>query len=145
MSAAASLRISADLENLASIRRFVRENAAGLRQDQDALQALIRAVDESVTNVIVHAYRGQPGSIEIALEEAEGCLVIRLRDQAAPFDPTGVPSPDVTSPLDERPLGGLGIHLTRHLVDEMIYRPGPDGGNELTLVKRIPRPHAGDG
>jgi serine/threonine-protein kinase RsbW len=144
MSAEASLRISANLGNLEAVRRFVSENAAGLRRDEAGLQALIQAVDESVTNIIVHGYRGQPGSIEIAVEEAGGCLVIRLRDQAAPFDPTGVPSPDVTSPLEQRPLGGLGIHLARHLVDELTYCPGPEGGNELTLVKRIPRPPAGD-
>jgi len=140
MSADAFLRISADLGNLDVVRRFVRENAAGLGQNPDALQALIQAVDESVTNIIVHGYRGQPGSIEIKLEEAEGCMVIRLRDQAPTFDPTAAPSPDVTSPLEQRPLGGLGIHLTRHMVDELIYCPGPAGGNELRLVKRISRP-----
>jgi serine/threonine-protein kinase RsbW len=145
MSAEASLRISADLGNLEAVRRFVSENAAGLRQDEAGLQALIQAVDESVTNIIVHGYRGQPGSIEITLEETGECLVIRLRDQAAPFDPTAAPSPDVTSPLEQRPLGGLGIHLTRHMVDELAYCPGPEGGNELTLVKRISRPRAGDG
>jgi serine/threonine-protein kinase RsbW len=145
MPAAVSLRISADLGNLDAVRRFVRENAAGLRQNQDAIQALIQAVDESVTNIIVHGYRGQPGSIEITLEQTGGCLVIRLRDQAAPFDPTAVPSPDVMSPLEQRPLGGLGIHLARHLVDEMTYRQVPEGGNELTLVKRISEPRAGEG
>jgi len=144
MSAEASLRISADLGNLDDVRRFIRENAAGLRQDQAALQALIQAVDESVTNIILHGYRGQPGSIEITLEETGGCLVIRLRDQAAPFDPTAAPPPDVTSPLEQRPLGGLGIHLIRHMVDELIYCPGPEGGNELRLVKRIGQPRAGE-
>ncbi len=144
MSAEATLRISADLGDLDAVRQFVRQNAAGLRKNQDALQELIQAVDESVTNIIVHGYRGQPGSIEITVEEAKGCLVIRLRDQAATFDPTAAPSPDVTSPLEQRPLGGLGIHLTRHLVDQVVYCPGPEGGNELKLVKRISRLRDGE-
>jgi len=145
MPAGASLRISADLGNLEAVRRFIRETAPGLQQDQDALEAAIRAVDEAVTNIIVHGYHGQPGSIVIELEQAESFLLIRLLDQAAPFDPTAVPAPDVTSPLEQRPLGGLGVHLARHLVDEMTYRPAPQGGNELTLVKRISRPRAGEG
>ncbi len=98
---------------------------------------MVRAVDECVCNIIVHGYRGRPGSIEIALWGSQESLVVRLRDQALPFDPTAVPSPDVTSPLEQRPLGGLGIHLARYLVDEMTYRQLPEGGNELTLVKRI--------
>ncbi len=142
MSAEAFLRISADVGDLDAVRRFVRENA-GLPDDQDALHAMVRAVDECVCNIIVHGYRGRPGSIEIALWQSQGSLVVRLRDQALPFDPTAVPSPDVTSPLEQRPLGGLGIHLARHLVDEMTYRQQPEGGNELTLVKRISQRRAG--
>ena len=142
MSADAFLRISADVGDLDAVRRFIREKA-GLPEDQDALHAMVRAVDECVCNIIVHGYRGRPGSIQIALRQSQGSLVVRLRDQAPPFDPTAVPSPDVTSPLEQRPLGGLGIHLARHLVDEMTYRQVPEGGNELTLVKRIPE--AGEG
>ena len=138
MSAEAFLRISADVANMDAVRQFIRETAAVPQQDQDALLALIRAVDECVCNIVVHGYHGQPGPIEIALVRAEGSLVVRLRDRAEPFDPTSVPSPNVASPLEQRPLGGLGVHLARHLVDEMIYRTAPDGGNELTLVKRIP-------
>src|SRR3972149_5083242 len=87
MSADAFLRISADLGNLDVVRRFVRENAAGLGQNPDALQGLIQAVDESVTNIIVHGYRGQPGSIEIKLEEAEGCMGVGLRVEGPTFAP----------------------------------------------------------
>jgi anti-sigma regulatory factor (Ser/Thr protein kinase) len=56
---------------------------------------------------------------------------------APPFDPTRVPDPDLTLPLEERPLGGLGIYLIRQSVDKMVYRAVPEGGNELTLVKRL--------
>ena len=140
MRAEATLRISADLGNLAAIRQFIREKAATFQDDDNDLEPILQAVDESVTNVVVHGYRGQPGAIEIEVRLAENSLAIRLRDQAPPFDPTAVPSPDVTSPLEKRPVGGLGVYLTRRLVDEMIYRPMPQGGNELTLVKRIVKP-----
>ena len=50
--------------------------------------------------------------------------------------PESVPPPDVTQPLDERPLGGMGIHLMRQLMDEVTHRATPQGGNELTMIKK---------
>jgi serine/threonine-protein kinase RsbW len=73
-------------------------------------------------------------------------LLVRLRDGAPLFDPTLLPMPDVTLPLEVRPLGGLGIFLMRQSVDDMTYRVTPEGGNELTLIKRMtPRPAMGAG
>jgi len=143
MSALELLRLPADLGSLTEVRRFLRQKGAVLPEDQDALEELVHAVDEVVTNIVVHGYRGRRGYIEIELGPDTDALVIRLRDQAPPFDPTEVPSPDVASPLEKRGAGGLGVFLTRRLVDEMTYRPLPQGGNELTLVKRITRRRGG--
>ena len=52
-----------------------------------------------VTNIIEHGYQGQPGSIEIEVTTREDALIIQLRDQAPPFDPTSVPPPIYPSPL----------------------------------------------
>lgn len=62
--------------------------------------------------------------------------MVCCRDQAPLFDPTNAPEPDMSLPLDLRPLGGLGVFLIRQYMDEMSYRVTPQGGNELTLVKR---------
>jgi anti-sigma regulatory factor (Ser/Thr protein kinase) len=63
-------------------------------------------------------------------------LVVRLRDEAAPFDPTSASPLDVTLPPEQRVLEGMGIHLIRQAVDEMTHRITLQQGNELTLVKR---------
>lgn len=131
------LRVSAEPMNLARIRHFVEEQAVELGADETMVGDIIQAVDESVTNIIVHGYRGTRGIVEVEVRLAAGALVIQLRDHAPPFDPTGVPRPDLDLPLERRPLGGMGVHLTRELTDEATYRR-PDGwGNELTLIKRI--------
>jgi serine/threonine-protein kinase RsbW len=62
-------------------------------------------------------------------------LVVCLRDHAPPFDPRSVLPPDPSLPLEVRPLGGMGVHLMKQLVDRVIHRVPPQGGNELTLVK----------
>jgi serine/threonine-protein kinase RsbW len=100
----------------------------------DDMQA---AVDEAAANIIVHGYQGQPGNIEIEVWKEGEALVVRLRDQAPLFDPTTVPPPDLTLPLEERFLGGLGIHLIRHFTDTMTHRVTSEGGNELTLMKKV--------
>jgi serine/threonine-protein kinase RsbW len=136
MNSKSSLRTAAELNNLAEIRRFVEETALALGVDPTMIPGLILAVDEAVSNVIVHGYQGQGGTVEIEVSQEGDALLIRLRDEAAPFDPTNIPPPDLTVPLEQRLPGGLGIHLIRQIMDEMTHRVTPQGGNELTLVKR---------
>jgi serine/threonine-protein kinase RsbW len=130
------LRLAAELNNLETIRRFVEESMRALHVDEKAAYDLVQAVDECATNIVEHGYRGQPGSIEIEIERVDKTLTIELRDHAPVFDPTSVPPPDLTQPLEEREPGGLGVFLARHMVDEMQHRALPGGGNELTMIKR---------
>ncbi len=136
MPSGATRTFSAELKNLAAIRQFVQETAATLQADPNALHDLILAVDEMAANVMVHGYRGNPGTVEVEVRPEGSALKVRLRDHAPPFDPTLHPIPDLTLPLEERPVGGLGVYLTRTLMDEVTYRVTLQGGNELTLVKK---------
>jgi serine/threonine-protein kinase RsbW len=142
MSGETKFTFAAELKNLAAIREFVQAAAIGLRADPDILHDVILAVDESATNIVMHGYRGQPGAVEVEVKPEGDALVVCLRDQAPPFDPTQLPSPDLTLPFDQRPVGGLGVYLTRTLLDEVTYRATPQGGNELTLVKKGILPNA---
>ena len=131
-----SLQIEADLKELDRMRRFVEDQTTALGLDPSDIYDILLAVNEMVTNIIVHGYRGQPGAIEIALRPADDALIIHLRDHAPPFDPTRVPAPDLTRPLHKRPPGGMGIHLTRRFIDTLSHRITTEGDNELTLVKK---------
>jgi len=133
----ADLYIDAQVENLADLRRFVREEAAALGAGEETICDLELAVDEAACNIICHGYDRRGGIVQIAVERDGDSLIIRLRDQAPPFDPTRHPLPDVTLPLEQRKLGGLGIFLILKSVDRVTYRIPPDGGNELTLVKYL--------
>jgi glutamate/tyrosine decarboxylase-like PLP-dependent enzyme/anti-sigma regulatory factor (Ser/Thr protein kinase) len=130
------LRVPADLERLAEIRRFVKERATMLGVDLDVLSDVLLAVDEATTNTIVYGYGGREGFVEVEVGREEDALVVRLRDEAAPFDPTSVPPPDLTLPPEQRVLEGMGIYLIRQAMDEMTHRITLQRGNELTLVKR---------
>lgn len=130
-----ALQTTAELKNLSQIRDFVEMAAKTLGFEPDLIPNVQLAVDEVATNVMLHGYQGRGGNLEVELERAGADLVVRLRDEAPPFDPTTVPTPDLTLPLAKRPVGGLGIYLVRRAMDEVIHRVTAAGGNELTLVK----------
>ena len=140
-----TMRMTAELKDLSVIRCFVQEAATALQADLTVIPDVVLAVNEAATNIIVHGYGGRPGSIEIKVGREGDSLVIRLRDQAPPFDPNDVPPPDLNLPLEERPFGGMGVYLTRQIMDQVIHLVTPQGGNELTLKKgMVKHPQGGN-
>jgi anti-sigma regulatory factor (Ser/Thr protein kinase) len=123
-----------DLRQLAHVRAFIAERASSLGIHAEIVDSLCLAVDEAVTNIIVHGYRGE-GDVSIDMEADGRNLVIRLGDKAPPFDLTerlGAEAPV----LGERTKpGGLGIYLIGQSMDD-IYYDRVDDENRLTLIKR---------
>ncbi len=127
-------RFKADLGQLSRIREFVTTTATALGVAPTALDDLRVAVDEAVTNVVVHGYGG-PGEITIELSADGGDLVVCLRDEAPEFDSVNA-APDELSPAEERTApGGFGLYLIKQAMDEVQHRPLRPG-NELTMIKR---------
>lgn len=137
MTAAAVLRLDADLAALAAVRRHVRERLAGLGADERCVEDLVCAVDEWVGNVVRHGYGGRGGPVEIAVGAEGDDAVVTVADAAPAFDPADAPAFDPAAPLGDRRLGGMGIHLMRDLTDAMTHRALAAGGNELTLRRRL--------
>ena len=95
------------------------------------------ALDEAITNIVFYAYDdADDHEIGVRISLAQGMLTAELVDDGRAFDPLQVAAPDLAAPLEERAIGGLGVHLMRHLVDDIQYRR--DGGrNHLIFTKRI--------
>lgn len=91
------------------------------------------ALDEVLTNVIGYAFSdGRQHEIEVRVDFRRGVLTATVSDDGAPFDPLSQPAPDIHAALEDRKIGGLGIHLLRSLTDAVAYRR--DGGrNHLTF------------
>ncbi len=102
-----------------------------------AVQAADLALEEHLTNVMNYAYDdGREHKILVRLEAGAADLVIEVEDDGRPFDPTQVPKVDTSLPLEQKPIGGLGIHLIRGCMDEIRYeRRGNQ--NVLRMVKRL--------
>jgi len=95
------------------------------------------AVDEACANIIEHAYGGEGnGDIECTCSVRDDRLIVLLSDTGCPFDPRGVPSPNLTAELENRETGGLGVYLMTRMMDEVHFER--DGvTNTLTMVKRV--------
>lgn len=95
------------------------------------------AIEELVTNCIKYGYDDAlRHTIEIVLSVADGTLTIEVVDDGHAFNPLEAPPPDLTLAIEDRPIGGLGIHLLRELTDQLTYQRR-DGTNRLTLTKRM--------
>ncbi len=128
---------SATVRDLNDIREFLDYAVVTLGGDEDIAGDLVLAVNEAVTNTLLHGYgEATPGPVVVGVEADGGDLRVRLIDDAPRFDPTSVPPPDINRPLEERPLGGLGVHMMRQLTDELVYHLTDEGRNELLFIKR---------
>lgn len=107
------------------------------RLPQETVLELLLAAEEVLTNVADYAHDdGSEHWVRVGLVVAREDVTLVFEDDGRPFDPTAAPAPDLAAPMAERPIGGLGIHLIRSLVDTAEYaRAGSQ--NVLTLRKRV--------
>ena len=96
------------------------------------------ALEEVFMNVVMHAAPAGAARVEVALQLAGGSLAMTIADDAPPFDPLSLPPPDVTAKLDERRIGGQGVHLVRQMMDTVEYRR-EETRNTLTLSRKVSR------
>ena len=100
-------------------------------------QAVLVALDEVLSNTVRSGFsEDRSGHIDVRFEIEGGILDILVVDDGRAFDPLSRAEPDTKATLETRPVGGLGIHLVRQLMDSVEYERR-DGENRLRLRKRI--------
>ena len=93
--------------------------------------------DELLTNIISYAYHDdQPHDVEIKVELSADRLKVSMVDDGLPFNPLGIEAPDTELGLEEREIGGLGIHLVRNMMDKVSYRRRIDK-NVITVIEYL--------
>jgi serine/threonine-protein kinase RsbW len=132
------MAVTAHPANLERMLRFVEESAIETGAGKDHLNEVLLACQEALVNIVSYAYPQGRGEVEIipTLMLDPRRLVVQISDAGVAFNPLAWPDPDVTIPLEERPLGGLGIFLMRRIMDHVRYRREMDR-NVLILEKRL--------
>ena len=131
-------RLEPDLAALSRLTEQVEEFAAAGNVPARQTQRISVAIDELVTNIIRYGMEdGSSDGIEISIRLLKGLVRVEIEHRGVPFDPfVEAPVPDTTLPLEERPIGGLGVFLVQSLMTSARYERIEDR-NRITLTRSL--------
>lgn len=135
------LIVSGKLESLGAIAKYVMSAAKEAGLEKKAAYKLRLAIDEVATNIVTHGYEeaNLEGDIYLATKIDEKTLTISVEDNAIAYDPTqnnAVELELLNAPLEERPIGGLGVFLALDGVDNFTYEREGDRNRNIFVVNR---------
>ena len=130
-----TIQLKNNLRELERLSQIVNEFGEAHRLSPKVLYALNLSLDEILTNVIYYGYDDTNEHhiiIRISLKDEE--LTAAVEDDGRPFNPLEAAKPDLAKPLEERQVGGLGIHLVTNLMDTVEYKR--QGNKNLLVMKK---------
>ena len=132
------LELEAVPENLEEVQAFVEEHLEATGCPMKAQMQIGVAVEEIFVNISSYAYHPENGNATVRVEVSDDpvSVAITFLDHGTPYDPLAKKDPDIHLPADERDIGGLGIFMTKKLMDDVAYEYR-DGQNILTLRKNL--------
>lgn len=137
MPAGFRMTIGSERDGVAQAATAFAEFAAAQGLPDGVRRSMNVVLDELLANALSHGLAGRgDGTVSLDVALHPDRLVVTLSDDGAPFDPFGRAAPDTTLSVAERPVGGLGIHLVRKLVDHVSYARRDDH-NVVVLTKRL--------
>ena len=132
------LEIEAATENLEEVQSFVGERLESADCPLKTLMQIGVAVEEIFVNIASYAYAPEKGNALVRVEVSTAPVTVSITfiDHGIPYDPLSRTDPDTSLPAEERGIGGLGIFMTKKLMDDIAYEYR-DGQNILTMKKAL--------
>lgn len=130
-----TLHIPAQKDNLDEVNAFLENYMEGIGCSMKLQTQVILAVEEIFVNVANYAYAPGTGDVDFRLSCDANNLYIVIEDSGVEYNPLKKQDPDITLSAEERQIGGLGIYMTKKIMDDVIYTH-KDGKNFLKLVKQ---------
>ena len=126
-----------DTKEVPTLAAFIDEVCEAVGFDAALTMKMNLAIEEAVVNVMEYAYpRGTHGDITVEAQANDVRLKFTIIDSGTHFDPTAQAEVDTTLSAEDRPIGGLGIHIVRQYMDSINYER-ISGHNVLTLRKKL--------
>jgi len=135
-----SLTVPGTLDALEAIAHYTIAAAKAAGLEKKSTYNLRLAVDEIVTNIIIHGYQeaNRTGTIRLQAKLDDLALIIAIEDSGVPYDPTQTPLPhDLNCPPEQRQVGGLGIYLALQGVDRFFYERVDDRNRNVLVINRL--------
>ena len=137
MTAELMLDLHADMADLGKADEAVTGMAGRMGWSDGVLFQLRLVLEEIMINVISHGSSdGRVARVSVSLRQDGDVLRLELSDDGIAFDPLSLPPPDVSLDIEDRPIGGLGVHLIRTMMDSVSYRREGDW-NRLLVTKAL--------
>ena len=130
------LKIAAEVDKLSDVLLFVDTVLEEIGCPLKAQMQIDVALEELFVNIAHYAYQKGTGEAEIRLNVTSDSVEITLIDSGIPYNPLEKPDPDVTLSAKDRAIGGLGIFMSKKLMDHISYEH-TDGKNILTIKKHL--------
>lgn len=130
------MTVAARLENIEVVTAFIDAFLEDADCPVKTQMQIDVAVDEVMSNIAHYAYPDGEGTVTVSIEEKENTVQIFFRDSGIPYDPLTAKAPDLSLSAEDRPIGGLGIHMVKKMMDAVSYRY-ENGQNMLTLQKML--------
>ena len=132
------LDIEATKENLDEVQTFIKEKLEETNCSEKTIMQLEIAIEEIFVNIASYAYSPEIGKVIVRVEVSGNpvSVTITFIDHGVQYDPLAKEDPDIALPASERSIGGLGIFMTKQLMDDLTYEY-KDGQNILTLKKNL--------
>ncbi len=132
------IELDAEVANLPAVLEFIESRLEALGCPPKTQMHIAVAAEEIFVNIASYAYSPRSGSATVRMEISENPSEVSLTfiDGGAPFDPTEKAPPDMSLPVEDRDVGGLGVYMTKKFMDEVSYEY-KDGKNILTLKKML--------
>jgi anti-sigma regulatory factor (Ser/Thr protein kinase) len=122
--------------SLEEVFTFVDESISALEVDASVAYAITLAIEEFFTNMVKYSSEAS-NDVSISLSrEGKQLMVTMVDDGVGPFDVTRANDVDTSLPLEERKVGGLGIHLVRNMLDSVTY-DYTDRQSRITFIKKL--------
>ncbi len=131
-----TLTVRSDLSELNKIRAFLKRNLSILHLSDEDYYIIELSLLEICINIIRYAYPEKEGEIHLKTWEDQARIYLEIKDNGIPFDPRQTKKPDIAEIMKTGQKGGLGVFLTRKLMDGFDYRRRGDE-NILTIYKEI--------
>ena len=132
-----SFDFPADTSVLAKIGELATKAGRAAGFNEFEINDINLAVSEVCTNTITHGLKNDPTrTFQMVIQWDAGEIEIFIHEDGEPFDPADLGDPDLEAPLEDRPVGGLGIYILRKLMDEADFRVGRDGVKTWRMLKR---------
>ena len=136
MSARRSLHIGTELDELRKVNAVIEELSEEENWSPDVTFQIGLAVEELGVNIVNYGHDDNDHEIKIVISSEDEAITIEIEDDGHAFNPLlDAPDPDLDTAVEDRTVGGLGIHLVRTMMDEVHYQR-QQNKNCLTLVKR---------